>query len=146
MDRIVKQRIQDSSDDDEVVILQMQPTAKLKTYSSSDEEEDGTEMHVDGAFRRAGSFGWYQIRFFIFLLAYHIPAPFHIMAITFVGLSPEWSCSDDLEATIVTNHSGIDECTLYSDPTSNCTPVYTDRFYSIAQEVSHRHVCTAGLS
>ena len=128
-----KQRLQDCSEEDEVVIVQLQPTAKH--YSSSD-DEDGVEMSIEGAFQKAGQFGWFQIRLLLFTLLYHIPASFHILAITFVGLSSEWECAENTNSVYHQfNDSIINDCDLYDIPNTNCSPVYTDRFYSIAQEV-----------
>lgn len=135
----MKQRIRDE-DEEEVVILQLQPT--MKDLSSSDDEE-GIELNIEEAFEKAGRFKWYQIRLWLLLLFSHISAPFHILAISFVGLSPEWSCSEDLtyplNSSTINDHftnQSYDDCALYEDSSSNCTPIYTDRFYSIAQEVN----------
>ena len=128
-----KQRLRDCSEEDEAVIIQLQPTAK--DFSSSDDEDD-VEMSIERAFEKAGQFGWFQIRLLLLLLFYHIPASFHILAITFVGLSSEWGCAED---SYYFNQSASD-CDLYVLPNTNCTPLYTDRFYSIAQEVCKENV------
>ena len=138
----VKQRLQDcdsSSGEDEVVVIKLQP--KAKGGSSSDEE--GVEMTLEKALQKAGYFGWFQIRFLLINLLYHIPAPFHILGIAFVGLAPKWTCeteSENLHKSFLRNSTSTDhgnDCLLYEDGSANCTPQYTDRFYSISQEVCY---------
>lgn len=125
----------DSAGEDEVVILQLHN--KIRDVETSDEEDDNGEMTLEEAFRKVGYFGWFQIRFLLIKLLYQFPAVFNTLAITFVGLVPAWTCSSD---AVVSDHiignDTSENCVLYEDDFANCTPVYNDHFYSIAQEVS----------
>ena len=103
---------------------------------SDGEEEANIELSLDGVFQRIGYSGWFQIRFLILKLIFEITSVYGILSITFVGLTPEWMCSEDKEYNdiIMMNDTNDSKCYLY-EHNDNCTPLYTDRFYSIAQEV-----------
>ena len=103
----------------------------------SSDEADTTELSLDGVFQRIGYSGWFQIRFFILKLIFEIPAVYSLLPIIFVGLTPEWMCSEDKEHNdiIMMNDTNDSKCYLYEHNDDNCTPLYTDRFHSIAQEV-----------
>lgn len=128
----------DSGEEDEVVILQLHD--KIRDVESSDEEEDDGEMTLEEAFRKVGFFGWFQIRFLLIKLLYQFPAVFNALAITFIGLAPSWACSLEVPALNINeqimNDTSEDSCVIFEEDPANCTPVYTDHFYSIAQEVS----------
>ena len=106
---------------------------------SSDETEDGNDlgMKLENAFQKAGEFGVFQKRFFIMIVIYQVFAAFHTLCITFVGLEPEWRCFDQSNLT-----SDNKKCAMYEDGEITCIPLYTDRFYSIAQEVTYTHMHT----
>lgn len=100
--------------------------------SLSSDEEGGSEnfqMSLDRAFNVAGEFGVFQKRFFVLALFYQVVAAFHILAITFVGLEPSWVCAESVNDSL----SSSQKCALYEG--QSCTPHYTDRFHTIAQEV-----------
>ena len=105
--------------------------------AENNECEDSTDLSLDEVFQRTGYFGWFQIRFLFMKLIFEFVAVFNILSITFVGLSPEWTCSAECECAM-TNETNNSKCNLYEDHDANCTPLYTDRFYSIAQEVMYR--------
>ena len=111
---------------------------ELQLRKSSNNEEDGEEMYLDDALQRADNFGFFQKRLFLFVVTYHIVAAFHVLVITFIGLSPEWICSEEsANFTTLNNKTNAEDkkCSLYEEHNGSCKPVYKDRFYSITQEV-----------
>lgn len=128
--------LEDSADGSEEELVDIQLRNELKDHCHSSDDGGDFELTLDGAFERAGLFGRFQKRFFLLELLYQFPATFNTLAIAFVGLTPQWKCSegDDLFPNSTSNDSS--SCNVLD--TANCTPEYTDRFYSIAQEVKNK--------
>ena len=127
----VEHHTSSGSENEDVIELQS------RKYPSSN-EEDGEELYLDDALQRADNFGFFQKRLFLFIVTYHIVAVFHILVITFIGLSPEWMCSEESTSFTTLNNktnAGDKKCSLYEERNGSCKPVYKDRFYSITQEV-----------
>ena len=111
---------------------------ELQLRKSSNNEEDGEEMYLDDALQRADNFGFFQKRLFLFVVIYHFVGTFHVLVITFIGLSPVWICSEESTKFITLNNqtnSKDKKCSFYEEHNGSCKPVYKDRFYSITQEV-----------
>ena len=113
-------------------VIELQPRRR-----SSSSDQDCVEIGFDDAFQKAGLFGLFQIRLFVLVLLYQPVAVFHILAITFIGLVPEWTCSEFNISASEVNSTGIEDdmCLLYEKEDITCTPDYKDRFYSLTQEV-----------
>ena len=85
--------------------------------------------------QRADNFGFLLKHLFLFVVTYHIVAAFHVLVITFIGLLPEWICSEE-SANFTTFNNKTNavgkKCSLNQRRTQwhygSCKPVYKDRF------------------
>lgn len=97
------------------------------------------KMEIEDAFKRIGYFGSYQKKILSMVFLYQIVGAFGVLSVTFIGLTPPWSCSTDNNSASVLSE---DKRCHYYEHYNNCTPVYEDGFHSLTREVCFMYMRT----
>lgn len=96
-------------------------------------------MDVDDVFEKIGDFGTTQKKiFFPTNILVHTFVSFHILIISFIGLDPDWSCTDSNENTkesrLLFGSIDTKACKLFES--GRCKPQFEEDYTSIVTSVS----------
>ena len=97
-------------------------------------------MDIDEALQRIGDLGRVQKKIFFLVSAPHIWSAFHVLALTYIGTDPGWTCT--APKTRNDGHIGVAVESL-SDPDAKCayyeqgecSPEFSKEYTSIVTEV-----------
>lgn len=93
-------------------------------------------MDIDEAMEKIGEFGPSQKKIFCLLNIAHVFCAFHILAFSFIGDGPDWSCvqpGNDGMTTPAIENTDLNVCKMFKEGT--CTPQFSSEYTSIETEV-----------